>query len=41
MESVIFGAGRLGKTLKRGLEKYCGVHISAICDNDESKWGRK
>lgn len=41
MESVVFGAGRWGNVLKRGLEKYCEVHICAICDNDESKWGKK
>ena len=41
MVSVIFGAGRYGKILKRGLEKHCGVHICAAFDNDESKWGRK
>lgn len=41
MGSVIFGAGHWGKSLKRGLEKYCGVHICAIFDNDESKWGEK
>lgn len=41
MESVIFGAGYWGKVLKRGLEKFCGVHICAIFDNDESKWGEK
>ena len=41
MESVVFGAGQWGKIFKRGLEKYCGVHIFAICDNDESKWGGK
>lgn len=41
MESAVFGAGKYGKILKRGLEKYCGVHICTICDNDESKWGEK
>lgn len=41
MESVVFGAGSFGIILKRGLEKYCGVHICAICDNDESKWGKE
>ncbi len=39
MESVIFGAGRDGRVLKKGLEKYYGVHIGAICDNDMMKWG--
>ena len=41
MESVIFGAGRWSKRLKKGLEKYYGVRICAICDNDERKWGGK
>lgn len=41
MGSVIFGAGYWGETLKRGLEKYCGVRICAIIDNDKSKWGKK
>ena len=39
MEAVVFGAGVYGKYLKRGLEKYCGIHICAICDNDEKKIG--
>ncbi len=39
MESVIFGAGRDGRVLKKGLEKYYGVHIGTICDNDMMKWG--
>ena len=41
MESAIFGVGKYGKDLKRGLEKYCGVHICAIFDSDESRWGEK
>lgn len=41
MESVIFGAGYWGEILKRGLEEYYGVHICAILDNDENKWGEK
>ena len=29
------------EALKKGLEKHCGVHISAIITNSESKWGKK
>lgn len=29
------------EALKKGLEKHCGVHISAIITNNESKWGNK
>lgn len=39
MESVIFGAGRDGRILKKGLEKCYGIHIGTICDNDADKWG--
>lgn len=41
MESAIFGLGTRAEIFKRGLEKYCGIHICAIFDNDESKWGEK
>lgn len=41
MEAVIFGAGKLCSGLKRGLEKYFDVHICAVCDNDEKKWGKR
>ena len=41
MEAVIFGAGAWCKGLKKGLEKYFGVHICAIFDNDETRWGEK
>lgn len=41
MGSVIFGAGYWGEILKRGLEKYCGVHICAIITNNQSRWGKK
>lgn len=37
MKAVVFGAGKYGTALKRGLEKYCGVEILAICDNDAEK----
>lgn len=39
VEGIIFGAGNLGKGLKRGLEKHYDIHICAICDNDKNKWG--
>lgn len=39
MQAVIFGWGTFGKVLKKGLEKYCGMEIVAICDNDEKKCG--
>lgn len=41
MEAAIFGVGNRCEKLKRGLEKYCGVQICAIFDNDENKWGKK
>lgn len=41
MKAVIFGAGKYGTALKRGLEKYCGVEVMAICDNDSGKWGKQ
>ena len=41
MKAVVFGAGKYGKELKRGLEKYCGVEILAICDNDAAKWDKE
>lgn len=41
MKAVMFGAGKYGIALKRGLEKYCGVEILAICDNDAKKWGKE
>lgn len=41
MKAVVFGAGKYGRALKRGLEKYCGVEIVAVCDNDAEKWGEK
>lgn len=37
--AVVFGAGKYGRSLTRGLQKYCGVTIAAICDNDNAKWG--
>lgn len=37
--AVVFGAGKYGRSLIRGLQKYCGVTIIAICDNDNTKWG--
>jgi len=30
MKAAVFGAGKYGKALKRGLEKYCGVEELAI-----------
>lgn len=39
MNGVVFGGGFYGKALKRGLEKYCGVEIDAVIDNDKEKWG--
>lgn len=39
MQAVIFGWGNYGRALKRGLEKYYGIEVIAICDNDEGKWG--
>ena len=39
MQALIFGWGTYGKTLRRGLEKYYGIDIVAVCDNDENKWG--
>ena len=39
MQAVMFGWGTFGQVLKRGLEKYCGIDIVAICDNDKNKWG--
>ncbi len=41
MKAVVFGAGKYGKALKRGLEKYCGVDVLAICDNDTEKWDKE
>lgn len=41
MRAVVFGAGKYGKALKRGLQKYCGAEILAICDNDAKKWGEE
>lgn len=38
-KAVIFGAGNYGRTLLRGLQKYCDVIINAISDNDVTKWG--
>ena len=38
MQALIFGWGTYGKTLRRGLEKYYGIDIVAVCDNDENKW---
>lgn len=39
MRAVIFGYGKYGKYLKRGLEKFYGVEIVAVCDNDKHKQG--
>lgn len=39
MKSIIFGAGSCGRNLKKGLEQYYQINISAVCDNNESKWG--
>ncbi len=39
MEAVIFGWGNYGRLLKKGLEEYYKITVTAICDNDESKWG--
>lgn len=39
MRAIIFGWGKYGKALKRGLEKYYGIEFLAICDNDEKKCG--
>jgi len=39
MKVVIFGCESYGKALKKGLEKYYGIEVVAICDNDEKKWG--
>ncbi len=39
MQAVIFGWGKYGKALKSGLEKYYGVKVVAICDNNEEVWG--
>ena len=41
MQALIFGWGTYGKTLRRGLEKYYGIDIVAVCDNDENKGGGK
>ncbi len=41
MQAVIFGWGKYGKALKSGLEKYYGVKVVAICDNNEEVWGGK
>ena len=41
MKAAVFGAGKYGKALKRGLEKYCGVEVLAICDNDPQKWDKE
>lgn len=41
MGYAIFGAGTVGKGIKKGLEKYYGIHICKIFDNDENKWGEK
>lgn len=41
MGSVIFGASEHCIYIKRGLEKYYGVHVSAIVTNTESRWGKK
>lgn len=38
-KAVAFGAGYFGRFLTRGLQKYCGVTITAVCDNDNTKWG--
>ena len=37
MEAIIWGAGKYGKVLKSGLEKYYKVNVLAVCDNDEKK----
>ncbi|MCM1047759.1 MAG: class I SAM-dependent methyltransferase [Clostridiales bacterium] len=39
MKAVVFGAGHYGRILARGLQKYYGVTIIAVCDNDDTKWG--
>lgn len=36
---IVFGAGKYGKSLTRGLQKNCGVTVIAVCDNDNTKWG--
>lgn len=41
MGSVIFGASNHCICIKRGLEKYYGVQVSAIVTNTESRWGKK
>lgn len=39
MRGVIFGNGKYGLALKKGLEKYYGVDILAICDNNPQYYG--
>lgn len=39
IKAVVFGAGKYGKTLTQGLQKYYGVAVVAVCDNNEAKVG--
>lgn len=39
IKGIIFGAGQNGSRLMPGLQKYCGVTIVAVCDNDKDTWG--